>query len=48
MAALVLLLSVAGPLTSAVTAAAGFALAALHLLVGAVLIPGLRRTSRRA
>lgn len=47
-ATLVLLLSVAGPLTSAVTAAAGFALAALHLLVGAVLIPGLRRTSRRA
>lgn len=47
-AAGVLLLSLAGPLTGAVTAAAGFALAALHLLVGAVLIPGLRRTSRRS
>lgn len=48
LAAVVLLLSLAGPLTGAVTAAAGFVLAALHLLVGAVLIPGLRRTSRRA
>ena len=41
----VAVLSLAGPLTSAVSGAAGVVLAGLHLLVAAVLIFGLRRSS---
>lgn len=47
-AAVVLLLSLAGPLTSALTTPAAVALVALHLVVGSVLILGLRQTSARA
>ena len=43
-AAVLLLLSLAGPLTGALTAPAAVALVAMHLVVGAVLILGLRRT----
>lgn len=39
------LLSLVGPLTSATSAAAGAVLVGLHLVVAAVLIPVLRRTS---
>ncbi len=42
----VLVLSLAGPVTSAATATAAVVLLALHVAVGAVLIPALRRTSR--
>ncbi|MEO5874335.1 MAG: DUF6069 family protein [Streptosporangiaceae bacterium] len=45
-ASTVLALSLTGPL-SATSTAAGITLAVLHLLVGAVLIAGLRRTSAR-
>ena len=44
-AGVVLLLSLAGPLTAAVTTAAAVALVLLHLSVAAVLIPLLRRTA---
>lgn len=47
-AAVVLLLSLTGPLTGALTTPAAVALVALHLIVGAVLILGLRRTSAAA
>jgi len=43
----VLLLSFAGPLGSATTAPAKGALAAMHAVVGVILIAGLTRTSRR-
>jgi Family of unknown function (DUF6069) len=43
----VLLLSLAGPLGGAETAGGTAALVAMHLVAGAVLIPGLRRTARR-
>lgn len=42
----VLVLSLAGPLTSAVTGAAAAVLVALHLAVAGMLIPALRRTAR--
>ena len=42
----VLVLSLAGPLTSAATGAAATVLVALHLAVAGVLIPALRRTAR--
>lgn len=41
----ILLLSMAGPLTAAITTSGKAALVALHLAVAAVLIPTLRRTS---
>jgi hypothetical protein len=44
-ASIVLLLSLAGPLTSAVTTAAAVVLVLLHLSVAAVLISTLRRTA---
>jgi len=44
-AGVVLLLSLAGPLTAAVTTAAAVTLVVLHLSVAAVLIPLLRRTA---
>ena len=44
-ALVVTLLSLAGPLTSATSAAAGAVLVGMHLVVAAVLIPVLRRTS---
>ena len=47
-AAVLLLLSLAGPLTGALTTPAAVALVALHLVVGAVLILGLRRTAAEA
>ncbi|WFE40451.1 DUF6069 family protein [Micromonospora sp. WMMD998] len=46
-AALVLLLSLLGPLTGGVGRSATATLAVLHLLAGAVLVPGLRRTAAR-
>jgi hypothetical protein len=46
-ATVVLALSLAGPLTGAADATSGIALVALHLVVGAVLIVGLRRSARR-
>ncbi|WBB76433.1 DUF6069 family protein [Micromonospora sp. WMMD1128] len=46
-AALVLLLSLVGPLTGGVGRAATVTLVILHLLAGAVLVPGLRRTAAR-
>ncbi|MFD0690283.1 DUF6069 family protein [Actinomadura fibrosa] len=46
-ASAVLVLSLSGPLTGDASAAATAVLAALHLVVGAVLIPGLLRTARR-
>ena len=42
----VAVLSLAGPLTSAATGGAGAVLVGLHIVVAAVLIPVLRRTSR--
>ena len=47
-AAVVLLLSLAGPLTGALSTSVAVALAAVHLVVGAVLIVGLRRTATGA
>ena len=44
-AGVVLLLSLTGPLTAAVTTAGAVSLVLLHLSVGAVLIPLLRRTA---
>jgi hypothetical protein len=44
-ALVVTLLSLGGPLTLATSAAAGAVLVGLHLVVAAVLIPALRRTS---
>lgn len=44
----VLLVSLAAPLGAGTTAGARVSLACLHIAVGAVLIPGLARTSRRA
>ncbi len=44
-AGVVLLLSLAGPLTAAITTAAAATLMLLHLSVAAVLIPSLRRTA---
>lgn len=46
-ALLVLLISLTGPATAAATVVAGVTLAALHLAVGAVLIPALARTAVR-
>ncbi|MDG4800734.1 DUF6069 family protein [Micromonospora sp. WMMD980] len=46
-AAVVLLLSLLGPLTGGVGRPAMVTLVALHLLAGAVLVPGLRRTAVR-
>ncbi|WP_433280405.1 DUF6069 family protein [Micromonospora sp. CA-244673] len=46
-AALVLLLSLLGPLGGGVGAAATLTLVALHLVAAAVLVPLLRRTARR-
>ncbi|MEW2332639.1 DUF6069 family protein [Micromonospora chersina] len=46
-AGLVLLLSLLGPLTGGVGAAATLTLVALHLAAAAVLVPLLRRTARR-
>lgn len=46
-ALLVLLVSLSGPATAATTVVAGATLAALHLAVGAVLIPALARTAVR-
>ena len=43
-----LLLSLAGPLTTAVTTAAALSLVLLHLSVAATLIPLLRRTANPA
>ena len=40
------LVSLAGPLGGAAGAASGVALASMHVVVAAVLIPGLRRTAR--
>lgn len=47
-ATVVLLLSLTGPLGSAVGTASLVTTAALHLVVGAVLIPGLGRSARRS
>ncbi len=47
-AVVVLVLSLGGPLTAATTTAAKTALALMHLAVGAVLIHGVRRSSRTA
>ena len=47
-AAVVLLLSLAGPLTGALSLSVAGALAAVHLVVGSVLIVGLRRTATGA
>lgn len=44
----VLLLSLAGPVGGAATGGGKAALAAMHLAAAAVLIPGLRRTTRRS
>ncbi len=41
----VTVVSLAGPLASAATVAAGLVLAGLHLLVAAVLVPAMRRSS---
>ena len=41
----VTVLSLAGPLASATTTSSGVVLAALHVLVAAVLVPGMRRTA---
>ncbi|QLQ36004.2 DUF6069 family protein [Micromonospora robiginosa] len=46
-AVVVALLSLLGPLTGGVGRAATVTLVALHLLAGAVLVPGLRRTAVR-
>ncbi|BCB77511.1 hypothetical protein GCM10022251_69450 [Phytohabitans flavus] len=46
-AAVVLVLSLAGPVGGAETTGGTVALAAMHLAAGAVLILGLRRTARR-
>jgi hypothetical protein len=45
-AVLVTVLSLAGPLGNAATPDAGVALAVMHLVVGAVVILGFRRTAR--
>jgi lysylphosphatidylglycerol synthetase-like protein (DUF2156 family) len=47
MAVLVLVLSLAGPLGNGVHTATTIALAGMHLAVGAVLIPALRRSARQ-
>ena len=47
-ALLVLAVSLALPLAAATTTAAAVGLVVLHLVVGAVVIPGLARTARRA
>lgn len=47
-ALVVLALSLAGPLTAGATVAAKLALAAVHLVVAAVLVPLLRRTAVRS
>jgi hypothetical protein len=46
-AVVVLMVSLTGPLTAAANAAVAIALVLMHLLVGAVLIMGLRRTTVR-
>ena len=46
-AVVVLMLSLTGPLTAAANAAVAIALVLMHLVVGAVLIMGLRRTTVR-
>lgn len=46
-AVVVLMLSLSGPLTAATNAAVAIALVLMHLVVGAVLIMGLRRTTVR-
>lgn len=46
-AVVVLMLSLTGPLTAAANAAVAIALVLMHLVVGAVLIIGLRRTTVR-
>ena len=46
-AVVVLMLSLSGPLTAATNAAVAIALGLMHLVVGAVLIMGLRRTTVR-
>jgi hypothetical protein len=46
-AVVVLMLSLSGPLTAATSAAVAIALVLMHLVVGAVLIMGLRRTTVR-
>ncbi|HWD08583.1 MAG TPA: DUF6069 family protein [Actinomycetota bacterium] len=48
LATAVLLVSLTAPLGAGTTTSAKVSLAALHVAVGAVLIPGLARTSRRA
>ena len=46
-AVVVLMLSLSGPLTAATNAAVAIALVLMHLVVGAVLIMGMRRTTVR-